>query len=74
MLPFVLKTTTTPWGSSGYFTGKVYLHQGEYFANTEDIKYAKLYSSNKRAENAKDALNNKVANYTFEVVELDNKS
>ena len=55
----------------GYYTGDTYQYEGEIYAvcNT-DINKAKKYSSFKRAENAKNALYNKIVNYEFEVREL----
>lgn len=72
---FVLRTKpyvgngTSLW--DGYYTGDTYQYEGEIYAvaNTP-ISKAKKYSSRKRAENAVESLENKVCNYLFEVVEI----
>lgn len=55
----------------GYYIGKTYQYQGEIYAICDtDINKAKKYSSLKKAENAKNALYNKITNYEFEVKEI----
>ena len=55
----------------GYYTGDKYQFQGEIYAVCDtDIDKAKKYTSLKRAENAKENLNQKVVNYYFEVREI----
>lgn len=55
----------------GWYTGNTYQYQFEQYAICDtDINKVKKYSSLTRAEKAKDALNEKVVNYYFEVEEL----
>lgn len=55
----------------GYYTGDIYRFQGENYAVCDtDIDKAKKYTSLKRAENAKETINRKIANYWFEVKEV----
>ena len=55
----------------GYYTGDTYIFQGEKYAVCDtDFEKAKKYTSLKRAEKAKEALNEKVVNYDFEVKEI----
>lgn len=57
--------------SDGYYTGNMYMYQGEYYAVVnDDLDKAKKYTSLKRAENAANSLFNKIVNYEFCVKEI----
>lgn len=54
----------------GYYTGHIYSMRREKYATADtDISKAKRYKSEKTAERACEALNNKVVNYVFHVEE-----
>lgn len=61
---------TTIW--DGYFTGKTYtcLHQ-KYAVCDTDINKAKKYTSLKRAEKASECMLDKIVNYVFDVMEIE---
>lgn len=55
----------------GYYTGAVYQYQKEQYAATHpSIMFSKLYAHLSTAERACEALNNRVVNYQFDVVEV----
>ncbi len=56
--------------SDGYYTGNMYIYQGEYYAVVDDLDKAKKYTSLKRAESAANSLFNKIVNYEFCVKEI----
>ena len=62
----------THW--DGYHTGGFLTYKGEVYSIAHrDISKAKKYTSRKRAENACEAINNKIVNYEYTVVELEDK-
>ena len=58
--------------SDGYYTGETYIFQGEKYAVCDrDINKAKKYTSLKRAERAAECMLEKIANYVFDVEEIE---
>lgn len=54
-----------------YYTGKKYMHQGEYYASIDKIDNAKKYKSLKRAENSLRVIRNMCAfGYEFYIKEI----
>ena len=55
-----------------YYTGKWYIFEGEeYPCYTNEINYAKFYTSRKRAENAVKSINHKYGMGNCSIVEVD---
>lgn len=72
---FVLKSEPYFGGSTkywdGYYTGDTYQYEGEQYAVTNtSLAFAKIYKHKGVAQRSCDALNRKVTNYEFKVVEV----
>ena len=69
---YILKSDPYPphhW--DGYYTGDKYRFQGEWYACADTNEYkAKKYKNKKVAERSCEALNGKICNYHFEVIEV----
>lgn len=69
---YILKSDPyPPCHFDGYYTGHKFRFQGEEYACVDNDKTnAKKYKHKKVAENACEALNNRVCNYHFTVIEI----